>query len=219
MGKAAGLLKGIKTLEQRVTKFNGEVTVVRSFAFGTYIQVDGLTQSGGVVDDIWRTTLKKIRRTLTTNHQSLILGLGGGSAARRIKKNWPEAKITGVEIDPVMVEMGKKYLGLDKLNIDIKVEDAYEFTTENSKLKTKYDLILVDIYLGDEYPEKFESGKFLNSINNLLTESGVAVFNRLYFREKRPLAVKFGQKLEKIFPEVEYFYPEANLILICSKKG
>lgn len=187
-------------MEERESKYNGHLRVVRTLGMGTYIQANGLTQSGGIVEKIWRQTLGKVHRSQITVHRSLILGLGGGTVAKLIRKFWPKAKITGVEIDPTMIELGKKYFGLGKVNVDIKIVDANKF-----KLGL-YDLVIVDTYFGD---------KFVDLVRPELLKSKMVIFNRLYFGEKRPEAVKFGKKLEKIFPKVEWFYPEANLMLIC----
>ena len=195
---------GIKILEERKSKYNGDIKVVKSLGFGTYIQVNNLTQSGGVVETIWRETLKNLKIKELKN--CLILGLGGGTVAKLIKKYWPESKVTGVEIDPVMVELGRKYLGLD--DTEVIIQDAYEFIEKN---KEKYDLVIVDLYVGDQFPKKFEQEEFLK----LLTKNKLVIFNRLYFREKRKEAVKFGNKLEKIFKKVDWFYPQANLMFIC----
>ena len=207
MQKIANFLSGTKILEERKSGFNSDIKVVRSLGFGTYIQVNNLTQSGGVVEDIWKQTLKQINQlTNQPINSCLILGLGGGTVAKLAKKYWPESEITGVEIDPVMVELGKKYLGLKSTKIII--QDAYEFIKKNKKI---YDLVIVDLYVGDEFPNKFEDEDFLK----LLTKNKLVIFNRLYFGEKRKEAVKFGNKLEKIFKKVEWYYPQANLMLFC----
>lgn len=219
---------GIKILEERKSKFNGDIKVIRSLGFGMYIQADGLTQSGGIVEDIWKKTLKHVNnkqslaksrfsKSLNINH-CLILGLGGGTVAKLIRKNWPEAKITGIDIDPEMVELGKKYLGLDQLKVEIKIVDALDYLTVHSLRFTKnFNLVIVDLYQGDKYPEKFEAENFINLARIVLAQDGVAVFNRLYYGDKRPKAVKFGNKLQNIFSNVEWFYPEANLMFVCRR--
>ena len=199
---------GTKVLEERESKFNGHIKVSRSLGFGTYIQAEGLTQSGGIVGVIWKPTLHKIQKTNSKIQNVLILGLGGGTAAKYVRLFWPETKIKGIDIDPVMIELGKKYLGLDQINVQIKTGDAYDFGG-------KADLMIIDLYNGDKFPEKFETTEFLNKVKNSLTESGVAVFNRTYYGDKRPDTVRFGNKLQKIFSNVEWFYPEANLLFIC----
>ncbi len=194
---------GTKVLDERNSKFNKNIRVVRSLGLGTYIQVNGLTQSGGVVEEIWKSTLKKVSEKNIDN--ILVLGLGGGTLAKLLRKKYPNAKITGVEIDDVMVELGKKYLDLGKYDIDIKIEDAKTF-----KFK-KYDLVIVDMYSGDNFPKEFESDAFLKK----LSKFPIVIINRLYFGDKRPDTVRFGNKLEKVFKKVNWHYPVANLMFIC----
>src|SRR4030065_554342 len=204
---------GTKVIEEVRSALNGKIEVVKSVGFGTYIKVEGLTQSGGVVYEVWQSTLKKVKGKKLDIQRSLILGLGGGSATKLVKKYWREAKITGVDIDPVMVRLGEKYLDLK--DVEIRVEDAEKFIGREVAAGTKYDLILIDMYIGDTVPEKFQSDKFIKTIHTMLGQGGVAIFNRLYFGEKRSEAVKFGNKLEKAFLNVEYVYPEANLMFVC----
>lgn len=210
--------KGVTVLEEVTSPVNGKISVVKSLGLGTYFQVGDLTQSGGIVYEIWRTTLKKIKSKVSEPGSILILGLGGGNCAKLSRKLWPFGQITGVDFDEVIVNLGKKYLGLGDVNADIVVSDAYEFIEKSVTEKKEYDLVIVDLYVGQEFPVVFESDVFLQNIDKILSRNGVAVFNRLYFADKRPRTVKFGNNLEKIFGKVEYFYPEANVMLICNKK-
>ncbi|HJX45617.1 MAG TPA: hypothetical protein VJ399_00400, partial [Patescibacteria group bacterium] len=90
----SNILLGTKILEERESDNNKKIVVLKTLGLGTYIQVDGLTQSGGVVEGIWKKTLKKILNSKTQINNCLILGLGGGSASRIVEKYWPQAKIT-----------------------------------------------------------------------------------------------------------------------------
>lgn len=208
---------GTKILEERKSKYNGNLRVVKTFGMGTYIQSNGLTQSGGIVETIWKQTLRFLNhKSLIINH-CLILGLGGGTVAKLIRNKYPNAKITGVEIDPLMVELGKKYLGLDQINVDIKISDALNFLELPTHNSQHYNLVVIDLYNGDQFPKEFESEKYLHLIENILSKSDVVIFNRLYYGEKRPQAVKFGKRLEKVFGTVDWFYPEANLMFFCRK--
>ncbi|MBU0569901.1 hypothetical protein KKB40_03910 [Patescibacteria group bacterium] len=231
MGNVVEFLSGMKILEDIKSPINGQVTVVKNLGMKPYIQVGGLTQSGGVVRGVWRSTLKKLKsKNLPAGRQGLkpitclILGLGGGTVAGLVRKFWPEAKITGVEIDPIFVALGKKYLGLDKVGVDIKIQDAEEFMAQSLNLPAgkaglkaeRYDLILVDMYVGDEVPKQFETENYIHRARKFLARGGVIVFNRLYYGTKRSEAVKFGKLLEKVFSKVTVHYPEANLMFICS---
>ena len=212
---------GTKVFEERKSKYNGNLRVVRSFGLGTYIQADGLTQSGGIVETFWRQTLKRIYnsrpsgcRQFTINN-CLILGLGGGTVAKLVKKNWKTAKVTGVDIDPLMIELGEKYLKFDRSQVEIKIGDALQLSQKLKEKGKKFDLIIIDLYNGDQFPKKFEDDKFISLIRMILPGNGVAIFNRLYYKDKKIEAEKFGKRLQKVFKKVEYYRPVSNLMLIC----
>lgn len=206
-----------KVLEQFVSPINGEIKVEKIFGFGTVIRAGNLTQSGGIIYDIWKKTFKKVIRSSPTVHRALILGLAGGTLVKLIHKFWDGVKVIGVDVDPLMVEMGKKYLGLKESEVEIVISDATKFCKKQVKQKVKYDLIFIDMYNGDKYPAQFEEESFLRLILRLLTDDGIAVFNRLYYGEKRKLAVKFSSKLSKVFSSVDVVYPEANVMYVCQK--
>lgn len=194
-----------KVLEEVDSKINGKIKVVRTLGMGTYFQVDGLTQSGGIINEIWHGIFRKLKIQKTKVQNCLILGLGGGTVAKLIHKNWPEAKITGVDLDLVIVELGKKYLGLDEFPVNVRIEDASEF-------KSKYDLVIVDLYIGREFPTKFTSDTFLKK----LSKNNLVIFNRLYFGDKKEEAIAFGEKLKNFFSKVKIVRPVANVLFICS---
>lgn len=221
MSKLNDFLAGVKVLEEANSKFNGKVTVVTDLAWGTHIKAGGITQSGGVVTSIWKTTFKeipKLQNSKTPN--TLVLGVAGGDVLKLIRKNWPKAKITGVDIDPVIVEMGKKHMKLDEINAQIIIKDAIDFVKipkfQNSKTP-KFDLIIVDVYLGRDFPSKFATLKFTKKIKSLLARGGIAIFNRLYYDEKKGEADKFFVTLKKTFPKITKVFPEANIMFVCEK--
>ena len=208
-----------RIIEEKKSKFNGDLRVVKTLGMGTYIQADGLTQSGGIVETIWKNTVRRIKKEFSSPENVLILGLGGGTVAKLIKNVYPDTKITGIEIDPIMVELGKKYLNMNETEMEIRIVDAEEYVSQLSisNSKSKFDLIIIDLYNGYQFPQKFETENFLHLARTVLAKNGLMVFNRLYFGDKRPETVKFGKKLEKTFSKVEWFYPEANLLFLCSK--
>lgn len=130
-----------QTVEVVKSKFNGVIKVTKYR--GNYsVWVGGFEQSGPIyVEKLWRSALNNI--TIQQSNNILILGLGCGTLAPLIFKKWPEAKIVGVEIDPTMINLGKKYFNLSGYkNLKIIQGDA-----KKQKL-TGYDLIICDAYLG-----------------------------------------------------------------------
>lgn len=207
-------LSGEQILERVESSFNGKLIVMRDIPWGIYIKAGGLTQSGGVMKAVWKTTFTQVKKDKSDAKSALIIGLGGGDAAKNIRKLWPGIKVTGVDIDPVIVDLGKKYMDLNDQEVEIVIKDGMEFI---KKAKQKYDLICIDTYHGHVFPEKFESHQFVKLVIKHLERDGLAVFNRLYYGEKRKLAEKFEKVLIQEFGQVKRVYPEANLMFICCK--
>lgn len=75
----------------------------------------------------------------------LVLGLGGGSAARIVRALIPDAELIGVEIDADVVAAAREHFDLDALGVEICVEDALAFLHRDRR---RYDLILEDVFVG-----------------------------------------------------------------------
>ena len=209
-------LSGKKVLKEVTSPINGKLQVIQDLAWGTYIQGGGLTQSGGILEKIWKDTLKEIRNIPIEIRNVLILGLGGGSLAALTRKNYPKARIVGIDIDPIMVDLGKKYLKLNENKIQFQIHDAYDFLSKYNVGNTHYDLICTDLYVGEDFPEKFGRDEFIGNVKKTLSDNGIAIFNRTYYDEKRKDAKLFGERLERHFKNVKWYYPEANLMFLCN---
>jgi spermidine synthase len=197
-----------KILEQKQSVHSGLIKVVRSGGYN-YISTGPLTQSGGIVRELWWDLLKKVGKP---NKSWLILGLSGGTIAQIVNKLFPPADITGVEIDPVMIDFGKKYLDLDKIpGLEIVIDDAQHYLSHSAIQPFNY--ILVDMYLGDKLPEFVYSPDFLKRLKLL---SPYIIFNHLFYDyPKRQNAKKLVAELEKIFSHVKLIRKLTNLLIIC----
>ena len=207
-----------KVLEERNSKFNGKIKVLKTFGTGIYIQAEGLTQSGGIVESIWKKIIKKIKQDKKIVNNCLVLGLGGGTVAKLIRNYWPSTEIVGVDIDQVIIDMGLEHMNLACVDADIVIADAFKYVKSEKAKKRKYDLIIVDLYKGDNLPKVFDSEIFLKTISDLLSVGGVAVFNRLSFGSNIVKLPAVESKLIKIFSSVQRIYPVANVMFLCSNK-
>jgi spermidine synthase len=201
------MLFGPKTLEERQSEYSGSVKVVSTWGY-KYIATGILTQSGGLVKDVWEGVLKKYGRK---NRSWLILGLAGGTIAKIVSDRLKPTQIVGVEIDPLMVELGKKYLDLSKIpKLEIIVADAktYVFSVTG-----KFDYILVDMYLGDKLPDFVYTDKILRRFKTL---GSCVIFNHLFYdSQKKVKAEELVNKLKLIFKEVTLVRKLTNLLIIC----
>lgn len=75
----------------------------------------------------------------------LLLGLGGGSAARVVRALAPRARIVGVEIDPGVLRLARRWFDLDALGIEVVVDDARAYL---ERCRTRFDAVLEDVFIG-----------------------------------------------------------------------
>ncbi len=206
-------------LEEVKSNYNGKIEVVEVLGKPRII-VDNLLQSGGMMELIWKKAIKKISNFHPPAggpiSNVLILGLGGGSAAQLVNQYFPKAKIIGIEIDPVVVKLGKKYFGLDKIkNLKIINQDGIKFISHHSSESNQFDLILVDLYLGGSFPKKASSKEFFKNLKKILSQRGLVIFNRLFYKEHRQLTEEFIKKLDQYFSKIELIRAWSNLLIIC----
>ena|GEM_PF-576786 len=208
------LREGSVTLKTIESPINGTLEVKWDTYAGYQIMGGGLWQVGGPVETVWKESLSKLQKADLQFGRVLILGLGGGTAARIIRKHWKTSHITGVDIDPVIVELGKQYLGLNKLRVHEVIGDAYAFIEKTPT--TKYDLICVDTYVGEEFPQKFNSDAFIKNLKKAVSKNGMVLINRLYDGPNRKIAEAYFKRLKTVFPHVVEVFPEANVVYLCS---
>jgi spermidine synthase len=165
--------------------------------------------SYGSLQRILRKGLKYIGFERIKKFESiLVLGVAGGSVIRTLTDEIKfKGKITGVEIDPTILDIANKYFKLDTIpNLEIVIDDAFEFVL---KTKTQYDLIIIDIFQDTTMPNFLFEDFFINRINTLLNTNGFILFNTMVITKKdeeRNLAYKnkFGGNYSlRMYPKVE----------------
>lgn len=113
----------------------------------------------------------------------LVLGVAGGSVIKTLVDEIRfKGKITGVELDPNVLEIANAFFGLNKIpNLEIINGDAFEFVL---KTKEKYDLIIIDIFQDTKMPSFLFESFFIDKINSLLNINGFILFNTMTLNKK-----------------------------------
>jgi spermidine synthase len=119
----------------------------------------------------------------------LVLGLGGGTVVNLYNRYFPPKLIDGVEINPEIIKVGKKYLGLKAANLNIIQDDAKNFIKTTQQI---YDLIVVDVFKPTGQEELCNTFNFYQDAKKRLTDKGVVVVNHFDTTANSNLLKNFG---------------------------
>jgi spermidine synthase len=141
----------------------------------------GFTQSRnlnkrGLTGQYWDGFIRNLP-DFSKDSRFLILGLGGGTIAKLLTKKYGLVAIDGVEVDPLMVELGRKYLDFDEKNVNVFIEDALKFIKHSHY---KYDMIAVDLYAHGDNVVGTASADFFEKVRNITAKDGVVVVNKIF---------------------------------------
>eukprot|EP00899_Mesostigma_viride_P016175 jgi/Mesvir1/24559/Mv21894-RA.1 len=108
-----------------------------------------------------------------------IFGLGAGTCPRIIHEFWPSVKMYGWELDDVVVDMGRKHMGMQALEdsgaLTVFVADALTATPPPGS--TGFDAIIVDIFIDGVIPEEFTKVATWRRIEGLVNPGGHVIMN------------------------------------------
>jgi spermidine synthase len=154
---------------------------------------------------------------------ALILGFGTGSVASILCDEYKkDVHLTGVEKDPVVIDLAKKYFHIDRYkNLSLHIEDAGDFVENCDET---FDLVVVDIFVGGDVPEKFREEKFLAGLGRLLSPGGISFFNVVVYDEKvRTGCTSLFEKMNSLIGKTEFcrvfFTGTENWIFVCDKRS
>ena len=183
------------------SSYNPEILVVEE-AMQYKLLVNGSRESGPYIAGLWRHATSKLGVASALPVQNiLVLGVAGGTVIHQLSQMFPKANITGVDIDDEMIRLGKKYFELDMVpHLSLITADARQFVTRKNK---KYDLIVLDLFIGREIPVFVASREFLSTLKGLLAPHGRLFINFLQEKEYGKKADKLDKTLRTLFGTVD----------------
>ncbi len=111
-------------------------------------------------------------------HRVLLLGLGGGAVARQLLHFFPQAEITGVDLDAVHLSVARRFFGLSRTGVRLVQADARKFVSDCRG--ARFDCVIDDLFGGqDGDPRRavpFDHD-WRGALTRLLVPGGVLVAN------------------------------------------
>ncbi len=155
---------------------------------------------------------------LPTSAEVLILGYGMASIPLMLEKKFQKNyKYTGVDIDEEIIDLANQYiLPRIKSPQQLIYADAQSFINSTSEL---YDMIIVDLFIDDLVPTKFEKTNFLEQVKNQLKPGGLVLYNRLANSEFtiNQADLFLSDIFKPIFPEAHKITVADNVIIVSDE--
>ena len=151
-------------------------------------------------DNYWDHTLVLPLATLGAAPRSIaILGNAAGTTARSYGHFYPHAKVDGVELDPKLTELGRKYFDMHNPNLTVFHEDARPWLHRMNK---KYDVILMDAYQPEYIPFYLTTKEFFELARDHLTPKGALIVNLDHPEKRADLEQTISRTMAAVFPHM-----------------
>jgi spermidine synthase len=131
-----------------------------------------------------------------------IIGLAGGTIARQFTAVYPGVQVDGVELDPAIVQIGRKYFGMTEPNLHVTVGDGRAFMRITHQT---YDVVAIDAFQQPYIPFQLTTQEFFQEIRAHMSPTGVLVLNTGHTSHDYRLAQAFVNTLATVFPSVYVF--------------
>jgi spermidine synthase len=144
---------------------------------------------------------------------ALMIGLGGGGFNQFFEKAFPGATLETVELDPQVLALAQKYLGLKPSDRDkVDVLDGRMFLRHS---KTVYDWIILDAFRGGFVPPHLKTVEFYKLVQTHLTADGLFVAN---VHTDSSLFASDIRSMRQVFPQLGMFdVPQTdNAVLVAA---
>jgi spermidine synthase len=171
-----------------------------------YLRFDNSFQSGMYIDRPFATRFPysdffHLGRAYNPSSESLLMvGLGGGSAMKRLARDFPGMELKAVEIDPVVVDVAYEHFAMPR-DIEVEVDDGRRYLVRNERT---WDVIGLDAYYSDSIPFHLATREFLELVRDRLAPGGVVVANVIGALEGpgSRLFRSFYRTYREVFPTV-----------------
>ena len=128
-----------------------------------------------------------------------IIGLAGGTVARQYTAIYGPIPIDGVEIDPDVLAVGRRYFNLTMPNLRTFVQDGRLWLASS---QGRYDVVVVDAYRQPYVPFHLTTVEFFQEVRRHLTDNGVVAINVLSTPEDQRLVDALASTMAVVFPSV-----------------
>lgn len=207
-----------------------KINILDTYEFGRVLVLDGFLMTTERDEFIYHDMITHVGMAVNPSIKKvLVIGGGDGGTVRELTRYSTIQEIHMVEIDEVVVDASKEYLGFtaDRLSderVTLYIEDGIRFVKESKEI---YDLIIVDSTDPLGPGEGLFTTEFYNDCSQILGDNGILINQNEspYYSDTREQMIRATSRLKEVFPIVEVFqshiptYPSGHWIFGFASKS
>ena len=128
-----------------------------------------------------------------------MVGLAAGTIPKLYTAAYGPIAIDGAEIDPRIIEVGRRYFAMNEPNLNAYAEDGRRFLARSDRA---YDVIAVDAYRPPYIPFHLTTREFFEEARRRLTPRGVVAINVARTSTDSSLVDALATTMRAVFPSV-----------------
>jgi predicted membrane-bound spermidine synthase len=146
-----------------------------------------------------------------------LIGLAGGTIARQYSEVFDAPRIDGVEIDPAVIDVARRFFGLRQLNVRAIAQDGRYFLTHSVSL---YDVIAIDAYRPPYIPFQLTTLEFFRLVHDHLSRDGVVAVNVARTENDYSLLDAIANTMQVVYPNVYVMETQGGLnsVLVATRE-
>lgn len=202
----------------QVVKQNGTYMLVLNDGHAVHsLYNPSATRYYGYWDDVTLAPLFNADAGVSDVRSAAIIGLAGGTVVQQLNAAYGPIPIDGVEIDPKIVAVGRRYFNMNQPNLNVIVQDGRYFVATTDK---RYDLVAIDAYRQPYVPFQLVTREFFQQVSDRLTPNGTLVINAGRTQTDFRLVDVIATTLKSVYPNVYVFDDDryTNSIVIATKQ-
>jgi spermidine synthase len=146
-----------------------------------------------------------------------MLGNAAGTAARAFQRYYPFARMDGVELDPAVSDVGRRFFEMGQIaNLDVHDMDARSYLRQTDN---RYDLIVVDAYRPPYVPFYLATKEFFELVRDRLNPGGIVLLNVATTPDDHSLAEHIGGTLASVLPRAFAWQPLRFNQIVIGQNG
>ncbi len=131
-----------------------------------------------------------------------ILGLAAGTTARELSQAYgSRVRIDGVEEDPEIVSVGRRYFNENEPNLHVHIDDA-RYWLQTRPPDDRYDVIVIDAYRQPYIPFQLTTEEFFRLVRQHLAPGGVVMVNAGRTATDYRLVAALASTMRPVFDDV-----------------